>query len=168
MFALRRSGREDLVGTQRLRCASLLFIAHSLAIGIGDACGSLSVAELDVQLPSKKFADEEVTFWETMKSRVMVENVVAQTKAQAVFSFDFLCLCVVASILAALGLAADSAVVVVASMLVSPIMGPILAVTFGSVVRDWSLVRAGLLSELMSLLICVFDGRYAPRRRPSG
>jgi hypothetical protein len=35
-----------------------------------------------------------------------------------VFSFDFLCLCIVASILAAIGLAVNSPVVVVASMLV--------------------------------------------------
>ena len=92
------------------------------------------------------------------RSRVMVENVVQQTKAQAVFSFDFLCLCIVASVLAAVGLAIDSPVVVVASMLVSPIMGPILAVTFGSVVHDWKLVKVGVLSELISLLICVADG----------
>jgi uncharacterized hydrophobic protein (TIGR00271 family) len=89
---------------------------------------------------------------------VIVERVVQQTKEQAVFSFDFLCLVVVASLLAALGLATNSAVVVVASMLVSPIMGPILAVTFGSVVRDWQLVRVGVLSELLSLLLCVLDG----------
>ena len=88
----------------------------------------------------------------------MVENVVQQTKAQAIFSFDFLALCVVASMLAAIGLATDSAVVVVASMLVSPIMGPILAVTFGSVVHDWKLVKVGVLSELLSLLICVCCG----------
>ena len=44
-------------------------------------------------------------------------------------------LVVVASLLAGSGLAVNSSVVVVASMLVSPLMGPILAITFGTKVR---------------------------------
>eukprot|EP01108_Squamamoeba_japonica_P005901 TRINITY_DN4771_c0_g1_i1.p1 TRINITY_DN4771_c0_g1~~TRINITY_DN4771_c0_g1_i1.p1 ORF type:complete len:571 (+),score=328.91 TRINITY_DN4771_c0_g1_i1:84-1796(+) len=126
--------------------------------GVGQDFGSLNIFDLQAQFPKADVEEKEQTFLETVKSRVMVENVVQQTKAQAVFSFDFLALCVVASILAAVGLAIDSAVVVVASMLVSPIMGPILAVTFGSVVHDWKLVRVGVLSELLSLMICVMSG----------
>jgi uncharacterized hydrophobic protein (TIGR00271 family) len=126
------------------------------SIGVGHEFGFVSMIELDAQLPRQYALDE--SFFDSIKSRVIVERVVQQTKEQAVFSFDFLCLVVVASLLAALGLATNSAVVVVASMLVSPIMGPILAVTFGSVVRDWQLVRVGVLSELLSLLLCVLDG----------
>ena len=50
--------------------------------------------------------------------------------------------------LAFAGLATNSSVVVVASMLVSPIMGPILAITFGTVVDSPKLVRLGLRTEV--------------------
>ena len=45
-------------------------------------------------------------------------------------------LLVLASMIAFMGLILDNTVVLVASMLVSPIMGPILAGIFGSVVGD--------------------------------
>ena len=54
----------------------------------------------------------------------------------AQFTFDFLMLLVLASMIAFMGLILDNTVVLVASMLVSPIMGPILAGIFGSVVGD--------------------------------
>jgi uncharacterized membrane protein len=46
----------------------------------------------------------------------------------------------------------------VASMLVSPIMGPVMACTFGTIVNKWSLVRLGVWSELTSLLLCIVIG----------
>jgi Domain of unknown function (DUF389) len=46
----------------------------------------------------------------------------------------------VASIIAAAGLASNSSVVVVASMLVSPLMGPIMGFTFGTIMHEWKYV----------------------------
>jgi hypothetical protein len=37
-------------------------------------------------------------------------------------------------------------------------MGPIMGFTFGMVVRDWSLVKVSLRSELAGLAICVLVG----------
>jgi len=78
-------------------------------------------------------------------------------KEQALFSFDYLALVIVASILAGVGLITDN-VVIVASMLVAPIMGPVLGLTFGSRIRDWPLVRRSLRNEVCSLLLCVLVG----------
>lgn len=72
--------------------------------------------------------------------------------------FDYLMLLSIASIIAGIGLATNSTVAIVASMLVSPIMGPVMACTFGSIVNKWSLVRLGAASELLSLLLCCFIG----------
>eukprot|EP00494_Astrolonche_serrata_P029935 UN30202 len=43
-------------------------------------------------------------------------------------------------------------------MLVSPLMGPILAFTFGTWIRDWNLTVVGLVSELVGLLLCILTG----------
>ena len=48
-------------------------------------------------------------------------------KAGAEFSFDFLLLLLLAGAISFMGLVENSSVVLVASMLVSPLMGPILA-----------------------------------------
>jgi len=65
---------------------------------------------------------------------------------------------VVASWLSCVGLVTNNAVIIVASMLVSPLMGPIIAFTFGSYVTEMTLVSKGLVSEFIGLLIAVFVG----------
>ena len=54
----------------------------------------------------------------------------------------------------------SSSVTLVASMLISPLMGPILAGIFGAVVGDSKLRRLGIYNELISLIICVLSGKY--------
>ena len=57
-----------------------------------------------------------------------------------------------------LGLVENSSVVLVASMLVSPLMGPILAIVFGTAVRNRKLVKIGVAREFYCLLICIICG----------
>ena len=52
----------------------------------------------------------------------------------------------------------NNTVVIVASMLVSPLMGPILSVTFGMVLRDWPMFLEGLLTEVVGLVFCIVIG----------
>ena len=67
------------------------------------------------------------SFYSSVKSRMLVAEVVNQIRAGADFTFDYVALVVLASSIAFFGLLESSSVVLVASMLVSPIMGPILA-----------------------------------------
>jgi len=60
---------------------------------------------------------------ESVKSRIAIDNVVTLVNRGAEFSFDYLMLVLVASIIAAVGLVTDNVVLIVASMLVSPLMG---------------------------------------------
>ena len=46
----------------------------------------------------------------------------------------------------------------VASMLISPLMGPILAGVFGAVIGDKKLRNQGVVNELVSLGICIVTG----------
>jgi len=72
--------------------------------------------------------------------------------------FDYIALLTIASVIGGVGLATNNSVSIVASMLVSPLMGPVMACTFGTMVNKWSLVRLGVWSELCSLLLCIVVG----------
>ena len=98
------------------------------------------------------------TFYSTIKSRMMVTEVVNHIRCSAMWTFDYVTLLLVASILASIGLLEDSSVILVASMLVSPIMGPILAGVFGSAISDKRLRNGGITHEVVSLLICIAVG----------
>ena len=64
-----------------------------------------------------------------MRSRLKVAEVLTRIQAGAQFTFDYLMLLILAAVIAFFGLTENSSVVLVASMLVSPMMGPILAGT---------------------------------------
>ncbi|XP_052080018.1 uncharacterized protein LOC127718108 isoform X2 [Mytilus californianus] len=100
----------------------------------------------------------EGEFRKSIKARLLVSQVVTAVQSNAEFKFDYLMLIITASIIAALGLIESSSVILVASMLVSPLMGPILAGTFGFVIKNDSLRNLGIFSEIKGLLICVLCG----------
>ena len=97
-------------------------------------------------------------FYASIKSRILVAEVVKRIKSGNEFTFDYVAFLCIASIIALLGLIEDSSVVIVASMLVSPIMGPILAGIFGTVISDKELRNKGIRNLLTSLILCVIIG----------
>ena len=96
--------------------------------------------------------------WKNAASRLRVEQVKEQIQEQEALSFDYVALLVVASILAGIGLIVNNVVVIVASMLVSPIMGPVMGLTFNSRVLDWKMVKFSFRNEFISLMVSVFIG----------
>ena len=100
----------------------------------------------------------ESNFKKSVRARLMVHQVVASIRASTELSFDFVVLIFLASMLAAFGLLESSTVVIVASMLVSPLMNPILGIVFGLSIREHSLWRRGLRNEFIGLIICLFCG----------
>ncbi len=100
----------------------------------------------------------ESDFKKSVRARLMVHQVVASIRASSAISFDFVLLICLASMLAAFGLLENSTVIIVASMLVSPLMNPIMGIVFGLSVRDHSLWRRGLRNEIIGLIICISCG----------
>ena len=96
--------------------------------------------------------------YQTIKSRAAVTVVVNRIRRASLFTFDYAMYLFLASFIALLGLLQDSSVVIVASMLVSPVMGPILASIFGCVIEDKKLRNMGIKNGLISILICLVLG----------
>lgn len=94
----------------------------------------------------------------SVRARMNVAKTVEAVKSDAALSFDFIVLIIVASILAAFGLVENNSLFLAASMLISPLMGPILAATFGSVIKDRKLHYWGLANELIGIGICILVG----------
>ena len=96
--------------------------------------------------------------WKNAASRLRVEQVKEQIQESSELSLDFTALLFIASILAGIGLITNSTVVIVASMLVSPIMGPVMGMTFGARVNDWALAKSSSYNEAVAILISVGIG----------
>eukprot|EP00095_Tigriopus_kingsejongensis_P011017 maker-scaffold1087_size63509-snap-gene-0.14 protein:Tk11017 transcript:maker-scaffold1087_size63509-snap-gene-0.14-mRNA-1 annotation:"hypothetical protein DAPPUDRAFT_305061" len=112
----------------------------------------------DKAIDLSKLENRISNFYNSIKSRLLVAEVVSRIKAGGDFNFDFLMLLFLAGCIAFMGLIENSTVTLVASMLVSPLMGPILSGIFGSVIRDSSLRNQGIKNELISLCLCLTMG----------
>ena len=74
------------------------------------------------------------------------------------FTFNYCVLLLVSSVLAGLGLVSNSSTTVIASMLVSPILGPVNGIAYGFTIRDYRMVKRAIRNEVGSLLFCVASG----------
>lgn len=125
------------------------------SLGVGKMYGTYSLFPTEICKDSND-VNSDGTFAETVKSRmVLFETLVSNISDGADFSFDYVVLLITAGIIAGSGLATNNSVMVVAAMLVSPLMGPILAMTFGVLIHDWILVKKGIINEIYGILICV-------------
>ncbi|XP_030376662.1 uncharacterized protein LOC115625666 [Scaptodrosophila lebanonensis] len=96
-------------------------------------------------------------FVESIKSKLTVKQVVDGVRAGGSLSFDYLLLIVTADSLAALGLVENNSPNIVAAMLVSPLMGPVMSITFGAIISDRELMRVGFISLALGMFIsCLF------------
>ncbi|XP_063828269.1 uncharacterized protein LOC135077643 [Ostrinia nubilalis] len=172
-------------------CEELLQVLKTFGIG-NRYQSSMSVLPCNLFYQCNK-EDKETSYrdnwksgnsaWSRFSSSVRARNNLAQVlhdvRAEASLTFDWLFLLLVAAFVAAIGLVEDSTVIIVASMLISPLMAPITAATLGTAVRDRSLQHMGLLHEILGLFlalvmgfifgltICAVDDRYGVGEWPT-
>ncbi|KAK8771143.1 hypothetical protein V5799_025612 [Amblyomma americanum] len=104
------------------------------------------------------FKAAQQKFLKSVTARLTVAQVVEGVRSNGELNFDFVAFILLAGMIAALGLMDNSVVSIIAAMLVSPLMGPIAAITFGIIIRDKSLVKVGLRTELFGLCLCLVFG----------
>jgi hypothetical protein len=104
-------------------------VIHKLSqLEIGISVGSIDIVALQSTKPALDtyygLKTKKVRKYAT-SDRMTVEEIYENVDLQTHLTFDYLMMVCAASMIAAVGLVSDSSVTVVASMLVSPLMGPI-------------------------------------------
>jgi len=119
--------------------------------GVGVEYGFIDILDLKATLPREV---EEVSDTKIQRdASLAVEEIYESVKKQASLSFDFIAFTILAAAMAGFGLIQNNTTVIVASMLLSPLMGPMLGVALGYVVRDRALFVKGTRNELISLAL---------------
>ena len=137
------------------------------SIGCGSEWGLITVSTIDAMTPNfyvirkvlKGFEEEDEvqdTFTDFKSDRLTTEEIYNAIFDAASISINTAILLIAAIVIAFVGLASDSSVAVVASMLISPLMNPLLAVTLGIMVNDTKLLYKGLRNECIMMLACFF------------
>ncbi|NHJ14845.1 MAG: TIGR00341 family protein [Candidatus Thorarchaeota archaeon] len=117
--------------------------------GVGVEYGFIDMLDLKASLPRE--GDEAKEQRIQREAQLAVEEIYENVKSGAALSFDFMAFTIVAAVMAGIGLIQNNVTIIVASMLLSPLMAPMLAVALGYVVRDRNLFIKGTVNELISL-----------------
>jgi len=131
-------------------------------VGVGVRFGTVDVTALVTCIPNIRRPSSHAISSQNRKYRVddrmTVEEIKDAIDAQSRLTFDFLAMTAIAAVMSGSGLVGDSGTTVVASMLVSPLMGPLLCVIFGLASRDRDMVRRGIYNSTAGVILCFSIG----------
>lgn len=151
------------------RCDDVIYLLCSW--GIGERYGS-TISITSCTLFTEQMQDDEEdkqsngksnawnSFLTSARAQLNVASIVDSVKNGAVITFDYVTMLITAAIIAAFGLIEDSSVNLIASMLVSPLMGPILAAVFGTVIKDRKLQMLGIRNETIAIGLVLLSGFF--------
>lgn len=150
-------------GTQDETSVLRAFFADETAQGLvdelQDICGEgddWRILVYPVEATAPQPEDEEEDEEKARKKKLALREEIYDDVADgAALSADFFLLTFASTIVAALGLNADNVAAVIGAMVIAPLLGPILAVSFASALGDFSLLARAGRNALAGLAIGV-------------
>lgn len=129
-------------------------------IGCGESFGTIDVTATVLSRPQpplrETFKGKKRLY--RIGDRMTVDEIEDIIEDGNHLTFDYMALMLCASMIAGGGLIGDSSASVIASMLVSPLMGPILSMTYGCAVMKSNIISRGLRNEIVGVLISLAVG----------
>ena len=125
--------------------------------GVGVEYGFVDILDLKASLPRE--SEEKTNDLKIQRDATLaVEEIYENVKKQSSLSFDYIAFIILAAVMAGFGLIQNNVTIIVASMLLSPLMGPMLAIAFGYVVRNNSLFVKGTMNEVIGIVLSLSVG----------
>ncbi len=128
-------------------------LEHLSDLGIGRVKGRITITEIEATIPRTRTRKQD-----KLLRRISIEELEQKVHSLSKLDFNFIAWTILSSILAAMGLIGDDYVTLIASMIVAPLMGPIVGIAFGALTSNQKILREGLLSEAVGVFISIFIG----------
>ncbi|MHA2407204.1 MAG: TIGR00341 family protein [Candidatus Ranarchaeia archaeon] len=119
--------------------------------GVGSKFGSLSIMPVLASYPKQPKPASRL-------SRVSIDELETTVVEAGELSKRFILFAILASVVASLGLIANLPVIVLASMILGPHMGPIISTSLAMVLGKTEIVRRGILTEIIGILLAIGVG----------
>lgn len=123
-------------------------------IGVGTVFGSIIASPVSFSITSK--AKEFL-----IKGRgISIDEMIANIKGLALINPTYIGLMVLAGALASFGLIYDNVIIVIASMIIAPLLGPIALTVIGTMTPKNIYSRKAILAEVLGLIIIILFGLF--------
>jgi len=143
-----------IIRCNKTKVAGVLEVLNE--IGVGTIFGIIDVLDLDVTIPELKEEESDVT--DEIKSRVSVEEIESTLKEGMQLNLNYYIFIIIAAFIAGTGLILNSTAIIIGAMIISPLMGPILGVSYGMISKNYLLVKKGILGQILGILIAIGIG----------
>ncbi|KAL3917623.1 MAG: hypothetical protein SGILL_004627 [Bacillariaceae sp.] len=134
--------------------------SNELRVSSGSGIGARDFANMEtVRRNIHRVFENSISFVEVSTEQIQRVKVIHNRFMEgSVFSFNYNWLLFISSVIAAIGLGTDSVTIIIASMLVSPLMGPVVGIAYGASIQDFKMVRIAFVTEALSLIGCILTG----------
>jgi len=126
---------------------------HLANLGIGRVKGRISITNVVATIPRTRPRKQDKFLY-----RISIEEMEQSVASLTSMDRYFFVWIFLSSILAAIGLINDDNVTLIASMIISPMMGPIIGIAFGAVTNNEKILKEGLFAESLGVLMTIFIG----------
>ena len=123
-------------------------------VGVGTVFGSIIVSPVAIQITSKS---KDMS----LKGRgISIDEMISSTKGLALLNPTFIGLIILAGALASFGLVYDNVIIIIASMIIAPLLGPIALAVISSMTPQNIYSRRSLLAEITGLTLIILFGLF--------
>ena len=143
-----------IIRCQRNMVARVLEVLNE--VGVGIKFGIIDILKLQATIPELK--EEQIEVSEELSSRVSVEEIESSISEGMELNINYYLFIMIAAFIAGAGLILNSAAIIIGSMIISPLMGPILGVSYGIISKNYVLVKRGILGQLLSVPLAIGIG----------
>lgn len=122
-------------------------------IGVGTEFGIINILPLEATIP--ELPERSTEEKDELTARISQEEIHLDIEQHARPSFNYIVFIILSAIIAGAGLILNSPAVVIASMVISPLMGPILGFSFGILTLNRKMIRNSLIAQVIGTLISI-------------
>ncbi|UJG44635.1 MAG: TIGR00341 family protein [Candidatus Heimdallarchaeum endolithica] len=121
-------------------------------IGVGTVFGQIQIFPVSLSVESK------VSKFVQKGKSISIDEMISNTKGLGILSTHFVLLCIFAGLLAAFGLLFDNVIIIIASMIIAPLLGPIALAVIGTLLPKNVYSKKAFLAEFIGLTTCLVIG----------
>jgi len=143
-----------IIRCTKIKVARVLEVLNE--IGVGTEFGIIDILKLDVSIPELKEEESDVS--DEITSRISVEEIESTLKEVMELNLNYYIFIIIAALIAGAGLILNSTAIIIGAMIISPLMGPILGVSYGMISKNYILVKKGIFGQLFGILIAIGTG----------
>ncbi|TFG10941.1 MAG: TIGR00341 family protein [Promethearchaeota archaeon] len=128
-------------------------------IGLGTEYGIIDILPIEATIPKLSDIERvEIIEEQPLESRIALEEILEDIEGATKPNLNYFIFIILSAIIASSGLVLNSIAVVIASMIISPLMGPILGFSYGVITHNKAMLKNSLIAQTIGILLSIGCG----------